>query len=240
MGKHKGGGTARHSISFCQKCSGELLRALVEDTIRQRLSQEHPGKGLRHWSNADSTMDWILRESTISRKRNLKAQFGKASKDKLSTISYVSLLASFPLSFSPLVTLASFSSLALSYTNVLYTFSLILLQKQSIGLMLFSSLHLALVAISDTLGNKAGNNCSRRGQNRQSFAENGSRMPDSIPALTCSTTSLLTSIISKSRKQIIRFLLFYYIHLSFTFGCPLTLLMDICMYLYIRISFQLS
>lgn len=61
MGKHKGGGIAQHSIMVCQKCSVELLRALVEDTIRQRDSQEHPGKELRQRSDADSTMDWILK-----------------------------------------------------------------------------------------------------------------------------------------------------------------------------------
>lgn len=61
MGKHKGGGIAQNGIMFCQKCSAELLRALVEDTIRQGRSQEYPRKGLRQQSDADSTMDWLLK-----------------------------------------------------------------------------------------------------------------------------------------------------------------------------------
>lgn len=47
MGKHKGVSIAQHSKMFCQKYSVELLRALVEDMIRQRGSQEHLGMGLR-------------------------------------------------------------------------------------------------------------------------------------------------------------------------------------------------
>lgn len=48
MGKHKGVSIAQHSKMFCQKYSVELLlRALAEDMIRQRGSQEHLGMGLR-------------------------------------------------------------------------------------------------------------------------------------------------------------------------------------------------
>lgn len=48
------------------------------------------------------------------------------------------------------------------------------------------------------------------------WRQNARLHPDTL----CSTTSLITSIVSKSGKQIIQFLLFCYILLSFTFGPP--------------------
>lgn len=47
MGKYNGVSIEQHSTMFCQKYSAELLRALVEYMIRQRVSQEHLGMGLR-------------------------------------------------------------------------------------------------------------------------------------------------------------------------------------------------